>query len=75
MVAWGFVAMGLHRIEAGALVGNDASVRVLEKLGFREEGTLRDYIWLGEGFHSCRFFGLLATDAPAAGGDQGRNES
>jgi ribosomal-protein-alanine N-acetyltransferase len=36
-VAWGFAVMGLHRIEAGALVGNDASVRVL-KLGFREEG-------------------------------------
>jgi [ribosomal protein S5]-alanine N-acetyltransferase len=63
VVAWGFAVMGLHRIEAGALVGNDASVRVLEKLGFREEGTLRDYISLGGGFHSCRFFGLLATDA------------
>jgi [ribosomal protein S5]-alanine N-acetyltransferase len=63
VVAWGFAVMGLHRIEAGALVGNDASVRVLEKLGFREEGTLRDYLCLGAGFHSCRFFGLLATDA------------
>jgi RimJ/RimL family protein N-acetyltransferase len=44
-------------------VGNDASVRVLEKLGFREEGTLRDYLHLRGGFHSCRFFSLLATDA------------
>jgi len=39
-------------------VGNDASVRVLEKLGFCEEGTLRDYICLGEastaaGFSAC----------------------
>jgi ribosomal-protein-alanine N-acetyltransferase len=63
VVAYGFAVMGLHRIEAGALVGNDASVRVLEKLGFCEEGTLRDYISLGGDFHSCRFFGLLATDA------------
>jgi [ribosomal protein S5]-alanine N-acetyltransferase len=52
----------LHRIEAGVLVGNDASVRVLEKLGFCEEGTLRDYLRLRGGFHSCRFFSLLATD-------------
>jgi len=63
VVAWGFAVMGLHRIEAGVLVGNDASVRVLEKLGFREEGTLRDYLHLRGGFYSCRFFGLLATDA------------
>jgi ribosomal-protein-alanine N-acetyltransferase len=62
VVAWGFAVMGLHRIEAGALVGNDASVRVLEKLGFCEEGTLRDYVCLRGGFHSCRFFSLLATD-------------
>jgi hypothetical protein len=41
VVAYGLAAMGLHRIEAGVLPGNDASVRVLEKLGFREEGRLR----------------------------------
>jgi [ribosomal protein S5]-alanine N-acetyltransferase len=63
VAAWGFAVLALHRIEAGALVGNDASVRVLEKLGFREEGTLRDYLCLRGGFHSCRFFSLLATDA------------
>jgi [ribosomal protein S5]-alanine N-acetyltransferase len=63
VVAYGFAVMGLHRIEAGVLPGNDASVRVLEKLGFREEGTRRDYLRLGGGFHSCRFFSLLATDA------------
>jgi hypothetical protein len=39
VVTWGFAVMGLHRIEAGVLPGNNASVRVLEKLGFREEGT------------------------------------
>ncbi len=63
VVTYGFAVMGLHRIEAGVVVGNDASVRVLEKLGFREEGTLRDYLCLGGGFHDCRFFSLLATDA------------
>jgi ribosomal-protein-alanine N-acetyltransferase len=35
----------LHRIEAGVLPGNDASVRVLEKLGFAEEGARRDYLF------------------------------
>jgi RimJ/RimL family protein N-acetyltransferase len=37
-------------------------VRVLEKLGFQEEGTRRDYLRFKEGFHSFRWFSLLATD-------------
>ena len=34
---------GAHRIEAGTLAGNDASVRILEGIGLRHEGTLREY--------------------------------
>ena len=44
VVRYGFSVLGLHRIEAGVLPGNDASVRVLQKVGFREEGTRRDYL-------------------------------
>jgi [ribosomal protein S5]-alanine N-acetyltransferase len=62
VVASGFAVMRWHRIEAGTLPGNDASVRVLEKLGFRDEGTRRDYLHLEGRFHNCRFFSLLATD-------------
>ncbi len=76
VVAYGFAVMGLHRIEAGVLPGNDASARVLEKLGFREEGTLRDYIHLRGRFHSCRLFSLLATDTSAVdGGNRGHSDS
>lgn len=38
---FGFDVLGLARIEWLAAVGNDASWRVAEKLGFRREGTLR----------------------------------
>jgi ribosomal-protein-alanine N-acetyltransferase len=41
--AFGFDALRLHRIEATVMAGNAASARVLEKLGFRREGRLRDY--------------------------------
>jgi ribosomal-protein-alanine N-acetyltransferase len=61
-VRYGFSALGLHRIEAGVLPGNDASVRVLEKLGFLEEGTRRDYGYFKGGFHSLRWFSLLETE-------------
>jgi ribosomal-protein-alanine N-acetyltransferase len=44
VIRYGFSVWGLHRIEAGVLPGNDASVRVLQKLGFLEEGTRRDYL-------------------------------
>jgi [ribosomal protein S5]-alanine N-acetyltransferase len=44
VIRYGFSVLSLHRIEAGVLPGNDASVRVLQKLGFVEEGTRRDYL-------------------------------
>ncbi len=38
---WGFEELGLGRIEWWANVGNDASRRVADKLGFTFEGTAR----------------------------------
>jgi ribosomal-protein-alanine N-acetyltransferase len=62
VIDYGFTALGLHRIEAGVLVGNETSVRVLEKLGFREEGTLRHYLRVKGRFEEVRWFGLLHPD-------------
>ena len=52
----GFQVLRLHRIEAGALARNRASLHVLEKAGFRREGIFRqrsrvgrewvDQVWL-----------------------------
>ena len=64
VIGYGFTVLGLHRIEAGVLVGNDPSVRVLQKLGFQEEGTLRHYLYLKGRFHDVRWFGLLANANP-----------
>lgn len=78
VVRYGFSVMGLHRIEAGVLPGNDASVRVLQKLGFLEEGPRRDYLYAKGRFHSFRWFSLLETDSfprPAADLAQGRGST
>lgn len=40
----GFATVGLHRIEATVQPDNLASLRVLGKLGFREEGLLLGYL-------------------------------
>lgn len=42
IVRFGFEVMGLNRIEATITPGNDASVRVLEKLNFTKEGLVRE---------------------------------
>lgn len=42
LVQFGFERLRLHRISAHCLVENTASARVLEKLGMRLEGRLRD---------------------------------
>lgn len=44
VIAYGFGTLGLSRIQATCLTGNDASARVLQKAGMREEGFLPAHI-------------------------------
>lgn len=39
-----FAELGLHRVEAAYVPGNDRSARLLAKAGFREEGYARAYL-------------------------------
>jgi [ribosomal protein S5]-alanine N-acetyltransferase len=64
VVSCGHRAFGLNRIEAWTLPGNGASDRVLEKVGFRYEGTLRQKAYFKDEFHDFRMFGRIATDPP-----------
>jgi [ribosomal protein S5]-alanine N-acetyltransferase len=62
IIRYGFQRMNLNRIEAMVMPGNDASVRVLLKLGFQEEGLLREFgIWKGAA-QDLRLFSLLARE-------------
>lgn len=42
LLSWGFETMALNRVQAEVDTRNAASGRVLEKLGFVREGTLRE---------------------------------
>ena len=55
-----FGELGLHRLEAGTLVDNAASRRVLEKNGFEEIGTARGYLHIGGEWRDHMLFQLLA---------------
>ncbi len=58
----GFERMGLNRIDAIVYVGNKRSIGVLRKMGFQQEGILREYYHLNDTFHDHIFLGLLRRD-------------
>jgi [ribosomal protein S5]-alanine N-acetyltransferase len=62
VIDYGFATMELHRIQAQTIADNHRSVRLLERLGFRREGTLREYsLEDDQTFHDSAVYGLLAT--------------
>jgi len=62
LLQWAFKTLDLNRVQAEADTRNAASARVLEKLGFVHEGTLRqDCIVNGE-ISDSWIFGLLRSD-------------
>ncbi|UII73388.1 GNAT family N-acetyltransferase [Pseudomonas sp. HN11] len=61
---WGFVQMHLQRVEALVHPLNHASRALLERLGFKSEGTLREAgFWNGQR-HDLEVLGLLAWEWP-----------
>lgn len=73
LLQWGFDTLDLNRVQAETDTRNQASARVLEKLGFVREGTLReDCIVNGEVSDSC-VYGLLRREwRPASAPGRGR---
>ncbi|MFX1398358.1 MAG: GNAT family N-acetyltransferase [Promethearchaeota archaeon] len=54
-----FDHFGLHRLEAHTAIKNQNSTRLFHKTGFKEEGTLKDYINLHGTFHDVTLFALI----------------
>ncbi|MER6776962.1 GNAT family N-acetyltransferase [Streptomyces sp. NBC_01343] len=57
-------AYGLHRIEAGTLVDNLASQRVLAKAGFEQYGLAPRYLHINGAWRDHRLFQRLLHDDP-----------
>ena len=65
VIGFAFGAMGLHRIEADVDPENTASLALLARLGFREEGRLAQrWFTFGE-WRDSVLLGLLASDYDA----------
>ena len=62
MVDFGFSELGLRRISSWCIADNAASARVLERLGFRQEGRLRRNEFFKGRWWDTLLFGLLAEE-------------
>jgi ribosomal-protein-alanine N-acetyltransferase len=60
VIAYAIGGLELRRLSARVHVGNERSVRLLERLGFTAEGMLRGYVARGDERRDCQIFGLVA---------------
>ena len=60
-----FGAVGLHRVQADIRPENLPSQRLVERLGFRQEGLLRRYLDIDGDWRDHIAYALLAEDLPA----------
>jgi len=61
VIAHAFGTLGLERLWARSHSGNARSQRLLERLGFEHEGTLRAHILRDGARRDCEIHGLLAS--------------
>jgi len=57
-----FGELGLHRLEAGTTLTNDASAHILTKAGFRQFGVAPAYLRIGGRWQDHRMYQLLNDD-------------
>jgi [ribosomal protein S5]-alanine N-acetyltransferase len=59
---YGFDVLGLNRIYCDHFVRNPASGRVMQKLGMKHEGTLRQHYRKGDHYEDVATYGLLRDE-------------
>ncbi len=62
VIPFAFDTLGLHRVEAACLPINTASISLLRKCGFTEEGYARRYLRINGAWQDHLLFALLAED-------------
>ncbi len=64
-VDYAFTTFDFERLEAWVFATNERSARVLEKCGFRHEGTARRSVFKEGRFLDSRLYGRLRGDSPS----------
>jgi [ribosomal protein S5]-alanine N-acetyltransferase len=65
MIRFCFQDLGVHRLQAFVHPDNEPSLKLIEKLGFRREGLLRDNLRVSDEWRDDLLYALLSTDHPA----------
>jgi [ribosomal protein S5]-alanine N-acetyltransferase len=64
LLTFGFDVLGLHRIIAQCHPDNRASERVMQKLGMRREGLLRQRLWVRRTWWDVLLYAILEHEWP-----------
>ena len=67
-VDYAFGELGLHRVEANIQPGNDRSVALIRRLGFRLEGFSPRYLYIDGDWRDHQRWAMLSEDWPQADG-------
>ena len=62
LIKFGFDELRAHRLWAHVFLGNTASERLLQKLGFRYEGCALKAFFVREAWHDLQTFGMLRSE-------------
>lgn len=62
VMEFGFKELKLHRIEAKFILGNDRSLRVMEKIGMTFEGYQRDSMIIKERYRTIGYCSILSDE-------------
>lgn len=62
LLEFAFESLGLHKVVAGAIAEHAASIAVLKRLGFKQEGTLRQEFLVDGQYKDAIRFGLLREE-------------
>ena len=62
LIPYGFTALRLHRLEAACIPNNAASIRLLEKTGFKREGYARGYLCINGIWQDHLLYGRVKDD-------------
>ncbi len=54
--------LGFHRVTAEALESNTAAIHIIQAAGFKQEGTLRGFMWRDGAWRNWHLFGMLRED-------------
>jgi len=64
LLPFAFEALRLHRVEAACIPSNAASMRLLEKCGFKPEGRAREYLCINGIWQDHLLYACLSGDRP-----------